>query len=161
MTYLLDADVFIQAKNRHYGFDFCPGFWDWVDTAHATRTVVSIDRVRIELLGVADELSEWARARPESFFPEPDAAVIPSLRATSLWANSGEYEPSAVATFLGAADFYLVAHAHAHQKTVVTHEVVSSSVRKIKIPDACIALGVRCVTPFAMLRAEGARLVLG
>ncbi len=27
MAYLLDANVFIQAKNLHYGFDFCPGFW--------------------------------------------------------------------------------------------------------------------------------------
>lgn len=24
MAYLLDANVFIQAKNLHYGFDFCP-----------------------------------------------------------------------------------------------------------------------------------------
>ena len=29
MAYLLDADVFIRAKNLHYGFDFCPAFWDW------------------------------------------------------------------------------------------------------------------------------------
>ena len=26
MAYLLDADVFIRAKNLHYGFDFCPAF---------------------------------------------------------------------------------------------------------------------------------------
>ena len=26
--YLLDANGFIQAKNLHYGFDFCPAFWD-------------------------------------------------------------------------------------------------------------------------------------
>ena len=27
-VYLLDANVFIQAKNLHYGFDFCPAFWE-------------------------------------------------------------------------------------------------------------------------------------
>lgn len=27
MTYLLDANVFIQPKNLHYGLDFCPAFW--------------------------------------------------------------------------------------------------------------------------------------
>ena len=27
MAYLLDSDVFIRAKNDHYGFDFCPAFW--------------------------------------------------------------------------------------------------------------------------------------
>ena len=30
MAYLLDADVFIRAKNLHYGLDFCPAFWDWL-----------------------------------------------------------------------------------------------------------------------------------
>jgi hypothetical protein len=30
MAYLLDSNVFIQAKNLHYGFDFCPAFWDWI-----------------------------------------------------------------------------------------------------------------------------------
>ena len=30
MAYLLDANVFIQAKNLYYGFDFCPAFWDWL-----------------------------------------------------------------------------------------------------------------------------------
>ncbi len=30
MPYLLDTNVFIQAKNLHYGFDFCPAFWDWL-----------------------------------------------------------------------------------------------------------------------------------
>jgi len=27
MDYLVDTNVFIQAKNLHYGFDFCPAFW--------------------------------------------------------------------------------------------------------------------------------------
>jgi hypothetical protein len=26
------ANVFIQAKNLHYGLDFCPAFWDWLIT---------------------------------------------------------------------------------------------------------------------------------
>jgi hypothetical protein len=30
MAYLLDANVFIQAKNLYYGLDFCPAFWDWL-----------------------------------------------------------------------------------------------------------------------------------
>ena len=55
MAYLLDSDVFIQAKNLHYGFDFCPGFWDWIDMANAAGTVISIENVRIELLGGNDD----------------------------------------------------------------------------------------------------------
>ena len=55
----------------------------------------------------------------------------------------------------------LVAHALAHGLTVVTHEIASTSTKKIKIPDACIGLGIKCVTPYEMLRTERARFVLG
>ena len=39
MTYLLDANVFIQAKNLHYGLDFCPAFWEWLAEKNAAGTV--------------------------------------------------------------------------------------------------------------------------
>jgi hypothetical protein len=64
-------------------------------------------------------------------------------------------------TFLQVGDYYLVSHAHAHDLTVVTHEVPANSTKKIKIPNACIGLGVKCVNPYEMLRVEGARFVLG
>ena len=160
MAYLLDTNVFIEAKNRHYGFDFCPAFWDWIDHAHQAGTVFSIDKVAIELDAVDDDLASWASERPDAFFLEADAAVVPSLQATSTWANGAGYEPAAVATFLQDADYYLVAHAHAHQHVVVTHEVVAHSTKKIKIPNACLGVGVRYVTPFEMLRGERARFVI-
>ena len=79
----------------------------------------------------------------------------------STWATGQSYEQSAIATFLQVADYYVVAQALAGQHTVVTHEVPSASTRKIKIPDACIGLGIKCLTPFEMLRRERARFVLG
>lgn len=113
------------------------------------------------LIGGGDELAGWAQQRGADFFLKPDSAVLPSLRATSSWATGAGYDPAGVNIFLQAADYYLVAHAHAHRHVVVTHEVPSSSLRKIKIPDACIGLGVKCVNPFQMLRSERVRLVLG
>lgn len=71
------------------------------------------------------------------------------------------YESAAVSTFLQVADYYLVAHAHAHKFTVVTHEVAAQTAKKIKIPNACIGLGVTVMSPFEMLRIEKARFVLG
>lgn len=160
MAYLLDSDVFMQAKNLHYGFDFCPAFWDWIDVRAADGTVLSIDRVRDELLAGGDDLAEWAEARNDRFFLKPDEPVIGSLRAASNWASGAGYTPPAVNVFLSAADYYLVAHAHAHDHVVVTHEKPSPSVNKIKIPDACIGLGVKSMNPFEMLRVERARFVL-
>ena len=43
MTYLLDANVFIQAKNLHYGLDFCPAFWQWLLDKVAERDDVVFD----------------------------------------------------------------------------------------------------------------------
>jgi len=160
MAYLLDADVFIRAKNLHYGLDFCPAFWEWLVRENAAGRLFSIEKVGDEIQALADELSTWARARGDAFFLRPDAAVFPALAAVSAWAGSGSYDVAAVSTFLQVADYYLVAQARAGGHTVVTHEVPSSSSRKIKVPDACIGLGIKCMTPFEMLRRERARFVL-
>ena len=91
---------------------------------------------------------------------KPDAAILPALDQVSTWATSQRFEPVAVSTFLQDADYYLVAHAFAHGYVVVTHEVLSNSTKRIKIPNACIGLDVKCMTPFEMLRRERARFVL-
>ena len=44
---------------------------------------------------------------------------------------------------------------------MVTHEVPSGSSRKIKIPDICIGIEIKCMTPYEMPRRESARFVLG
>lgn len=162
MAYLLDANIFIQGKKLHYGFDFCPAFWDWLDASNANRTVFSIEKVRGELLDGNDDLSTWAQARDNAFFVPPDASTPASLAAVSTWANSGNYDPIAIRTFLRTgADYYLVAQAHALGHVVVSHEIPSNSTKRIKIPDACIGVGVKVMSPYEMLRTERARFVLG
>jgi len=161
MPYLLDANVFIQAKNLHYGLDFCPAFWDWLIDAHDKGLVYSIEKVGDELDAVADELTVWASARGPGFFLTPDPGMLAAMASLSTWATSQSYEPAAVSTFLQVADYYLVAHALAHEHVVVTHEVSSPSTKKIKVPNACVGVGVKCMTPYEMLRLERARFVLG
>ena len=161
MAYLLDADVFIRAKNLHYGFDFCPAFWNWLVEQHATGAVFSVEKVGTELKAVEDDLSAWATALGEAFFQVPDDHAVPSLALVGAWARGRDYDPSAITTFLQLADYYLVAQAHASGHVVVTHEIPSASIKRIKIPDACIGVGVTCMTPFEMLRRERARFVLG
>lgn len=161
MAYLLDANVFIQAKNLYYGLDFCPAFWDWLIAHNTAGRVFSIEKVGDEVQSGGDELATWAADRGAGFFVKPDAAMLPALGKVSAWATGQHYEPAAVNTFLQVADYYLVAHALAHGHTVVTHEIASTSTKRIKIPDACIGLGIKCMTPFEMLRRERARFVLG
>ena len=161
MAYLLDANVFMQAKNLHYGLDFCPAFWEWLIVNNKEKRVFSIEKVGDEIDAVADELSVWASERGPELFLKPDAAILPALASVSTWVTSQNYEPAAVNTFLQVADYYIVAYALAHNHTVVTHEITSTTVKKIKIPNVCIGLNIKCMTPFEMLRHERARFILG
>jgi len=161
MAYLLDTNVFIQAKNLHYGFDFCPAFWDWLVRENESQVVFSIEKVCDEIKAGDDELVDWVNARGAGFFVKPDPGVLQALGSVSNWATSQDFEQAAVSTFLQVADYFLVAHALAKQYTVVTHEVAAASSKRIKIPNACIELEIKCVTPWEMLRNERARFLLG
>lgn len=161
MGYLLDSNVFIQAKNQYYGFDICPGFWDWLGTAQAEGKVLSIDKVRDELVDREDELTEWVRGPGSSVFVPTDSKALTCMPRLSQWVLSRSYNQAAVNEFLSIADCFLVAYAKAHQHIIVTHERPEPhSVRKVKIPDACNALGVTFTSPYAMLRSEGACFAL-
>ena len=161
MGYLLEANVFIQAKNLHYGFDFCPAFWDWLEQKHELRDVLSIEKVGDELQNGGDELALWARRMGRKFFVPPDPETLPAFSNVAEWVAGRDYEPLAVNAFLQDADYYVVVQALASKRAVVTHEVHSNSKKRIKIPDVCVGLGLKCLTPFEMLRHEGARFVLG
>lgn len=162
MPYLLDANVFIEAKNRHYGFDFCPAFWDWLVDRNGAGTVLSVAEVGGELTRGRDELAEWVTARGSDFFLDPpDPGMGPALAVVSAWVVNRGYVPAAVNAFLGDPDYYLIGHALAEHLVVVTHEVASTSIKKVKIPDVCKGVGVEVVSPFDMLRNEGARFRLG
>ena len=71
MLYLLDTNVFIQAKNLHYGLDFCPAFWDWMVEQNGRSCVHSVEKVGDELAAGADELTDWAEERVHGFSSRP------------------------------------------------------------------------------------------
>lgn len=161
MSYLLDANVFIQAKNLHYGLDFCPAFWQWLLDRNAEGRVFTIDKTADEIDAGADELTQWARDYGSHLFRKTDAAVAAKFGEVSSWVTGQQYEPAAIHTFFQTADFYLIAHALAGRHVIVTHEVAADSVRRIKIPNVCMGLGLRFMTPYEMLRVERAKFVLG
>lgn len=161
MTYLLDANVFIQAKNLHYGLDFCPAFWQWMVEKNHHGSVYSIDKVADEITAGEDELSTWIRDTASALFLKTETATAAEFSRVSTWVMSQGYEASALNVFFQVADFYLIAHALQRSCVVVTHEVASNSPKKIKIPNVCIGLDLKFMTPYEMLRREKAQFVLG
>jgi len=89
-TYILDADVFINSHQIHYGMDFCPGLWDWFVSKNKSGRVYSIDRICDEIKQVDDKLCGWAKERGEEFFLPFDELATRHLPSLAEWA---QYEP--------------------------------------------------------------------
>lgn len=164
MGYVIDTSMLIDAKDFYYGFELCPGFWDWLSCEAAAGEAFSIARVRRELEERDDALTEWARRQSDDFFRHEDAPAAEAMRRVSDWVQGADFRDSAKRDFLSGADPYLIAYALAHGHTVVTHEVHNAGNagerKRVKIPTACLALGVPCEMAFPWLLRRGARFVL-
>ena len=159
MAYLLDANVFLEAKNDHNGMDFFPAFWRWLTLSHADGQILSIVEVREELKD--DEIRPWVTAQTPDFFRSGGASTVEAHQRIDEWLDKAPYVDSAMLGFTGCADVHLVAYALAHGHTVVTQEKMAETAHKVKIPNACRALKVRCINTIEMLRELQARFVLG
>ncbi|WP_442482735.1 DUF4411 family protein [Aeoliella sp. SH292] len=164
ITYLLDADTFISAKRQHYGFDFCPGFWDALLRHHLTDRLRSIEPVHRELKRGKDDLTRWTTGTaPKGFFaPITDKRVQAAYAEVirSVQGNS-QYKEAAKQKFASGADPWLVAYANVFGCVIATYEVASpESKSKIKLPDVASTFEVPCTPPFEMLRAVGVILAL-
>lgn len=154
--YVLDANVFIEAKNNYYGFDICPGFWKSLIDLNRAKHIFCIDRIRDELVVQDDEIKDWAENRaPETFFKQTqDQKVVDSFQAMVQWVFSEpQFMQAAKTEFASSADGWVLAYAHANKMTVVTHEEYAPEVkRKVPMPNVCIEFDIPYVNSFAMLR---------
>lgn len=163
MRFLVDSNIFIEAKNRYYGFDICPGFWEWMDDV-CGADVGSIIDVRDELADGRDELAEWIAARNDAdWFLRVDDDQTQSYFAdvANHVATAGYTEP-AVQKFLAKADPWLIAKAMTLGATIVTHETVAqpSARSRVMIPNVCGQFGVPCLNTFDALRQLSASFKL-
>ncbi len=161
MAHLIDASSLIEAKDRTFCFDICPGFWDWLDLRNTAGLIFSIDRILAELEAGDDELTQWAKQRRSSFFLPVDQATLTAVSQINTWVNQESFRPQAITDFMSGADPFLIAYALAHGHTVVTDETfVPGQKNRVKIPAVCQQFSVPYITPLEMLRSEGARFIL-
>jgi hypothetical protein len=157
---VLDANVFITAKNTYYGLDLVPAFWSWLEQQATAGEIASTDLVYDELRDGNDDLAEWVKARKELLFHvDSSTAVVAGHVATlGAGAQAAGYKQHVVEDFLDCADPFLVGAAAELGLIVVTQETPAGAKRKkVKIPDACDQLGVAFENTFDMMRALGAR----
>ena len=161
--YVLDANVFIHAKNDYYRFEVCPGFWSALIRHHKSDRVCSIDRIHDELAVEGSELHNWSTDLSDTFFKKTeDIAVAEMFRQMFAWASAErQFLPAAVAEFASVADGWLVAFAKVNGLVLVTHETYEPAAKsRIKIPNVCVEFDVEYVNTYTMLEDLKAKFVL-
>ncbi|AXM97590.1 DUF4411 family protein [Pseudomonas plecoglossicida] len=163
MKHLLDANTFIEAKNRYYGMKICPAFWQWLLNQNQALELGSITSVMEELAKGNDELAEWTTKNRAFFHSVSDEQTQTAY--TRIAAHISEQAPKmkagALDEFLSGADPWLIAKAISTGATVVTHEVLNLDVkRKFIIPNICENFSVPYMNTFELLHRLEAKFVL-
>jgi len=162
--FVLDANVFIEAHQKYYAFDICPGFWLALVRQHAAKRVFSIDKIKAELVAHGDALNKWVtQTAGNTFFKgTADKSVADVYREMVNWVQGEQqFTPQAKAEFAAVADGWVVAYAKANGLVVVTHEEFAPDVqKKVPIPNVCLEFDVEYCNTFEMLRELGERFIL-
>jgi hypothetical protein len=151
LTYWLDSNVFIQCANRIYKFGRYPEFWNFLAVKFEQQTIRSSEFVYRELVKGNDHLAAWCKSRKETGLNT--AALHDVQESYKLILDLVEHEPKYQrahrSEFYRVADCWLIAHAHADNGTVVTHETERET-GKIKVSSVCGKMNVRWIDVYGL-----------
>lgn len=156
MVYLLDTNIFVESR-KNLPMDVWTTFWSKLSELAMSGQVVSSVKVKDEISEGYDELLDWLTSHvPDRFFLPVDGEAIHAYSSLQNWAAGSDYTDAAKDEFARKADAFIIATALSKGMTVVTFEK-SQPQRKnrVKIPDACVAVGAECCDLNTMLRAIG------
>ncbi|EPQ7202393.1 MULTISPECIES: DUF4411 family protein [Providencia] len=152
--FLIDSNVFIEAKYFHYNFNYCRKFWDFILELHKAGLVYSINAVKKELIRKEDELCLWVKNEvPDSFF-EDEASSMGNYAKLMVWSQNLNVHDKAKEDFadISKADAFLIAHAMTHKMSLITQEKEQAGAKKrILIPNAAKENGVKTLTIYEFL----------
>ncbi|MCI7352774.1 MAG: DUF4411 family protein [[Actinobacillus] rossii] len=155
--YLIDANIFITAKNTFYQFGFVQCFWDLLIELHKKGIVYSINAVKHELLIQSDELKDWIKKLPDDFFEDHFLSLDSYAKLMVYGQNlvdSKKVTQKAFDDFADekSADAWIIAHAMTHDCIVVTQEKYNPDAKKrIMIPNVAKDQGIETVTLFEFM----------
>lgn len=158
-TYLIDANVLIQAHQTSYPFDVIPSYWKTLKELSQNGVIRSIDKVKMEICGhdFEDDLSKWCKTDLDTNFFCDTQDCIKEYSLITQWAmGSTLYTPSAKSGFLKTdlADPWLIAYSIKNKCKLVTYEISDPHRKKsIKIPEPCKVFDVQVMHPIDMLRS--------
>lgn len=161
--YLLDTNIFINAKDNYYSPEIIPAFWQWILAGNQQGCFYSIDKVSDELKKGKEEdyLYQFAFEHAEIFLPSKTSGCIDEYAKLQVWANTtwtlgknSNKTSKATEVFASEtnADAFLVAYAKANNFIIVTNETSEINCQtNVKIPDAANYCGVKTINLYKLL----------
>jgi len=143
VKYILDANIFIEAKRRYYAFDLCPGFWGSLLHHNSMGNLESIDRVKGELLEGKDDLAIWSKKVSDLFVSTNVGSVLTAYRDIIQWAQGQtHFTNAAKSEFARAADAWVIAYAKANNATVLVLDILRH-ITNLQSLETCFSLYLR------------------
>ena len=150
--YIVDTSSFTSLQ-RTYPRDVFPGAWTLLDKLSRNGVLISVEDVLEELKGQDDEVFKWAMKNKSIFLPLDEAIQVQARRILAERPTLVDLKRRK-----SGADPFVIAAAAVYSCAVVTEEKPSGGPQKVKIPDVCKHLNLRCIAVLDMLRDEGLRL---
>lgn len=160
-SYVLDANVLIEASKRYYAFDIVPAFWSNLVRMAQNGFVMSVDKVYDEIDPKNLELKKWADDSFKEWKSTNQNDVIYKYAHIMRWIVDQNFKRAAVDEFADTnnADAWVISYALTKKLTVVTEERLSpDSKKRVPIPNVCKALDIQYVDTFQMLRELNIRI---
>lgn len=154
-VYCLDANVLIKAWESYYSPNVCPTYWDVLDELGAQGHVFVPSWVAEEIHRTDDDLSKWLK---KSRIKVRDVTEEVGIKVKEIFAKDPKHQLLVDNTKQRSlADPWLIAHAMVENACVVSKEAKSTAAnnKKVKIPDVCDAMDVRCIDDFKMIEELG------
>lgn len=150
--YCLDANVLIMAWREYYAPDICPDYWKLLSELGRDEVIFLPQMVAEEITRVEDDLSAWLKS---SAIPihQIDGTVTKCLR--DIYDADPLHKRLVDSTRQRSlADPWVIAHAMKFNACVVTRENKETAINtpRIKIPNVCEKMGVRCINDFQMVK---------
>lgn len=152
--YCLDANVLIQAWQKYYSPTLCPSYWEVLNQLGAEGIIFLPYNVAEEITRTEDDLADWLRSsRIEVYHIDEQVG----LALKEVFKNP--IHQTLVARGRSLADPWVIATAIASGACVVTKEemITAQNTTKVKIPNICLNMGVRCINDFEFLVEVSAR----
>jgi hypothetical protein len=150
--YCLDTNFFVQGWNKYYSPIFCSGYWEIIDEIGKEGIIFIPEMVKNEISKIDDTLNSWLKNKP--YLVKPIDSNVQKCLKDVYSSNVNHQRLVDNTKNRSQADPWVIAHAISEGATVVTKEekIVIPNSTKIKIPNVCDNMGVRCIDDFEFIK---------